>query len=158
MSILLEIFVVAILALLTARLVPQPLRGRIMNVFKLYLTVRMVWLLLAWPMRMENGSSAPAWTLVLDVIQNIDAFTFFSFLLVGAVIRFVGILGSMLRWQLVLRGQGVDMPFRHIFGAFLIGRAIGFFLPSTAGLDAYKLYDAARFSGKTVEVTAGTVL
>ena len=75
MSILLEIFVVAVLALTTARLITQPLRGRIMNVFKLYLTVRMVWLLLAWPMRMEDGSSAPAWTLVLDVIQNIDAFS-----------------------------------------------------------------------------------
>ena len=158
MLILLEIFCVAVLALLTARLVPQPLRGRIMNVFKLYLTVRMVWLLLAWPMKMEDGSIAPAWALVFDVIQNIDAFTFFSFLLVGAAIRFVGIVASMLRWQLVLRGQGIEMPFQHIFGAFLIGRAIGFFLPSTAGLDAYKLYDAARFSGKTVEVTAGTVL
>ncbi len=158
MLILLEIIIVAVLALLTARLVPQPTRGRIMNVFKLYLTVRMVWLLLAWPMKMEDGSIAPAWQLVLDAIQNIDAFTFFSFLLIGAAIRFVGIMGSMLRWQLVLLGQGIEMPFRHIFGAFLIGRAIGFFLPSTAGLDAYKLYDAARFSGRTVEVTAGTVL
>jgi uncharacterized protein (TIRG00374 family) len=158
MMILVEILCVAILAVLTARLTTQPLRGRIMNVFKLYLTVRMVWLLLAWPMKMEDGGIAPAWQLVLDVIQNIDAFTFFSFLLVGAVIRFVGIVASMARWQLVLRGQGIEMPFQHIFGAFLIGRAIGFFLPSTAGLDAYKLYDAARFSGKTVEVTAGTVL
>ena len=158
MMILLEILVVAVLAVLAARLIPQPTRGRVMNVFKLYLTVRMVWLLLAWPMKMEGGSIAPAWQLVLDVIQNIDAFTFFSFLLIGAAIRFVGIMGSMLRWQLVLKGQGVEMPFQHIFGAFLIGRAIGFFLPSTAGLDAYKLYDAARFSGQTVEVTAGTVL
>ena len=158
MSILLEILTVAILALLSWRLVPQPLRGWIMNALKLYLTVRMVWLLLAWPIATEDGAMVPAWTLVLDVIRNIDAFTFFSFLLIGALIRFVGILGSMLRWQLVLRGQRIEMPFQHIFGAFLIGRAIGFFLPSTAGLDAYKLYDAARFSGKTVEVTAGTVL
>jgi arylsulfatase A-like enzyme len=158
MPILLEIFIVAVLAILAARLIPQPLRAKIMNVFKLYLTVRMVWLLLAWPMKMEDGTLAPAWSLVLDAIANIDAFTFFSFLLIGAAIRFVGISASMLRWQLVLLGQGIEMPFRHIFGAFLIGRAIGFFLPSTAGLDAYKLYDAARFSGKTVEVTAGTVL
>jgi uncharacterized protein (TIRG00374 family) len=158
MSILLEILVVAILWFATSRLIQPPTRGRVMNVFKLYLTVRMVWLLLAWPMKMEDGQVAPAWQLVLDVIQNIDAFTFFSFLLIGAGIRFVGIMGSMLRWQLVLRGQSIEMPFQHIFGAFLIGRAIGFFLPSTAGLDAYKLYDAARFSGKTVEVTAGTVL
>ena len=42
MSILLEILTVAALALLSWRLVPQPLRGWIMNALKLYLTVRMV--------------------------------------------------------------------------------------------------------------------
>ena len=31
-------------------------------------------------------------------------------------------------------------------------------MTSTAGLDGYKLYDAARFSGRTVEVTAATAL
>ena len=60
----------------------------------------------------------------------------------------------MYRWTILLRGQGIELPFRHIFGSFLIGRFIGTFLPSTAGLDGYKLYDAARFSGRTVEVTA----
>ena len=64
----------------------------------------------------------------------------------------------MYRWLVLLRGQGIELPFRHIFGSFLIGRFIGTFLPSTAGLDGYKLYDAARFSGKTVEVTATTAI
>ena len=72
--------------------------------------------------------------------------------------KFIGILASMYRWTILLRGQSIALPFRHIFGSFLIGRFIGTFLPSTAGLDGYKLYDAARFSGKTVEVTATTVL
>ena len=89
---------------------------------------------------------------------EIDAATFALFVAIGAAIRFAGIACSMLRWQLVLRGQGIDFPFRHVFGSFLIGRAIGFFLPSTAGLDAYLLYDGARFSGRTVEVTAGKFL
>ena len=70
----------------------------------------------------------------------------------------MGILASMVRWRILLRGQSIDLPFRHIFGSFLIGRFIGTFLPSTAGLDGYKLYDAARFSGRTVEVTATTAL
>jgi len=100
----------------------------------------------------------PAWNLVLDVLRRIEARAFWTFAAIGAAIRFSGVVASMYRWLLVLRGQGIDFPFRHVFGAFLIGRAIGFFLPSTAGLDAYKLYDASRFSGKTVEVTAGTVL
>ena len=59
---------------------------------------------------------------------------------------------------MLLEGQGVELPFGHVFGSFLIGRFIGTFLPSTAGLDGYTLYDAARFSGKSVEVTAAKLL
>ena len=158
MSILLEIFSVAVLALLVARLVGEPWRARAFNVLKVYLTVRMVWLLLLWQVDDGSGARLPAWNLILDQLGRIDAGVFWTFAAIGAAIRFLGVLASMYRWLLVLRGQRIDLPFWHILGAFLIGRAIGFFLPSTAGLDAYKLYDAARFSGRTVEVTAGTVL
>ncbi|MDX1649042.1 MAG: lysylphosphatidylglycerol synthase domain-containing protein, partial [Myxococcota bacterium] len=158
MKILLEIVIVALAALTVARLAAEPWRGRLMNLLKGYLTVRMVWVLLEWPVESQAGATIPAWQLVLDVLRDIDAGTFWTFAAIGALIRFSGVVASMLRWQLVLLGQRIELPFRHIFGAFLIGRAIGFFLPSTAGLDAYKLYDAARFSGRTVEVTAGTVL
>jgi len=157
-TIMFELIAVGVVAFLASRLVPDRMRGTVSNALKLYLTVRMVWLLLLWPIKTADGAVVPAWQQVLDVLAQIDAATFWTWALIGAAIRFVGIMGSMLRWLLVLRGQGIDFPFRHIFGAFLIGRAIGFFLPSTAGLDAYKLYDASRFSGKTVEVTAGTVL
>ena len=158
MSILLEIFSVAVLAILVARLLGEPWRGRAFNVLKVYLTVRMVWLLLLWQVDDGSGARIPAWNLILDQIGRIDAGVFWTFAATGAAVRFLGVLASMYRWQLVLRGQQIALPFWHILGAFLIGRAIGFFLPSTAGLDAYKLYDAARFSGRTVEVTAGTVL
>lgn len=158
MKILLEILLVALVAFVVARVVRGPWRGRLFNVLKAWLTVRMVWVLLAWPVQSVAGETIPAWQLVLDVLRGIDAGTFWTFAAIGALLRFSGVVASMLRWQLVLRGQRIELPFRHVFGAFLIGRAIGFFLPSTAGLDAYKLYDAARFSGRTVEATAGTVL
>ncbi len=158
MSLILELLLYAIAAFAVSRVVQQPWRARIYNALKIWLTVRMVWVLAVWPITSESGGVVPAWQLVVDVLRNIDAATFWTFAGIGAAIRFVGVMASMVRWQLVLRGQGIEFPFRHIFGAFLIGRAIGFFLPSTAGLDAYKLYDAAKFSGRTVEVTAGTVL
>jgi arylsulfatase A-like enzyme len=158
MMILLEILAVAIAAFAFARLTQDPWRSRIFNIIKVYLTVRMVWLLLLWPVADGSGDRVPAWTLILDQLNSIDATVFWTFAAIGAAIRFLGVLASMYRWQLVLLGQKIELPFMHILGAFLIGRAIGFFLPSTAGLDGYKLYDAARLSGRTVEVTAGTVL
>jgi arylsulfatase A-like enzyme/uncharacterized membrane protein YbhN (UPF0104 family) len=150
--ILLEIFAVALLAMLVARFVPQPWRGRLLNVIKLLVTI---W---AFRLPLEDGSKEVAWRLVLQTLQQIDAGTFWLFVTLSALVKFVGILASMYRWTILLRGQSILLPFRHIFGSFLIGRFIGTFLPSTAGLDGYKLYDAARFSGKTVEVTATTAL
>ena len=155
---LLEILAVAALALAAQRLVPEPWRGRLLNALKVWLTVRVFWLLLTHPVKLEDGSKVVAYRLVLDTLAGIDHRTFWTFCALSAAVKFVGILASMYRWTILLRGQGIELPFRHIFGSFLIGRFIGTFLPSTAGLDGYKLYDAARFSGKTVEVTATTAL
>src|SRR5215468_7876438 len=156
MRVLLEIGVVALAALAIARWVEPPWRKRLLDAIKAYVTVRAFWLLLAHPVAIDPG--------------QIDALHLGSQVPVGAThvaawrialaagVKFVGILASMLRWQLLLRGQSIELPFRHIFGSFLIGRFIGTFLPGTVGLDGYKLYDAARFSGRTVEVTATTAI
>ncbi len=158
MNLLLEILLVALVALAIARLTTQPWRGRAFSALKVWLTVRMVWLLSVWPVTLEDGTTRPIWQVVIDTAAKIDATTFWTFIALAVGVKLVGILSSMYRWQLILRGQGIEFTFRHIFGTFLIGRAIGFFLPSTVGLDAYMLFDAARLSGRTVEVTAGKFL
>ncbi len=158
MFVLLEILAIAVAALLVRRLVPEPWRGRGLNLLKAWVTLRAFWILLAHPVTLEDGSRVAAGRLVQSTLAKIDAGTFWAFCGLAAGVKFVGILASMYRWTLLLRGQGVELPFRHIFGSFLIGRFIGTFLPSTAGLDGYKLYDAARFSGKSVEATAATLL
>jgi len=158
MPILLEILLVAGLALLAARLLRDPWRGRTLNLLKAYVTVRLFHVLIMHPVRTQDGSRVVAWELIWQTLQSIDARTFWTFTAAAASIKFVGILASMQRWRVLLRGQGVELPLRHVFGSFLIGRFIGTFLPSTAGLDGYLLYDAARFSGRSVEVTAAKAL
>jgi uncharacterized protein (TIRG00374 family) len=173
MTILLEIFAIALFAVAVSRVAPEPWRGRILNVLKAWVTVRAFWLLLDHQVKVdpaqldalhltgkvpEDTTHIAAWRLIAAQIGLIEARTFWTFVLASAGIKFVGILASMYRWLVLLRGQGIEFPFRHIFGSFLIGRFIGTFLPSTAGLDGYKLYDAARFSGRSVEVTATTAI
>lgn len=158
MNLLLEGAAFGLAFLLIRFLLSDPIRSQAANVLKVVFTGRILWLLLTAPVDNGEGVILPAWKLIIDLVGSIDPLTFWSFILIGSAVRFAGVMASMYRWQLVLRGQGIELPFWHIFGAFLIGRVIGFFLPSTAGLDAYKLYDASRFSGRTVEVTAGTAL
>ncbi len=95
---------------------------------------------------------------IMQFIPSIELGTFWVFVLFAAGIKFIGILSSMYRWHLLLGGQGIVFPFRHIFGSFLIGRFLGTFLPSTIGLDGYKLYDASRFSHRVVECTAAIAI
>ncbi|MGI9432430.1 MAG: sulfatase-like hydrolase/transferase [Myxococcota bacterium] len=156
--IVLELLLVGVAFFAVGRWTSQPLRGRLSSALKLWLTIRMVWLLSVWPVTQENGEVVPIWQVVIDTARAVDPQIFWTFLALAVGVKAIGIASSMYRWLLILRGQGIEFPFRHIFGTFLIGRAIGFFLPSTVGLDAYMLYDAARLSGRTVEVTAGKFL
>lgn len=139
---------------------PQPSRMRSLafNVLKLVITVAAFWLLLSHEVRTDDGRHVTALRAIADYLPKIDPATFWQFVLLAAAIKFVGILASMYRWSLLLQGQGIHFPFGHVFGAFLIGRFLGTFLPSTVGLDGYKLYDAARFSGRTAAVTAATAV
>lgn len=154
MTTLIQALVIAILAIVGLRMPKGQTRSRLFTVLKAWFTVLCFWALLTHPMENEAGEKVIALTLIRESIANIDARTFWLFVGIATSIKMVGMVSSMYRWQLMLRGQQIELPFKHIFGSFLIGRAIGTFLPSTAGLDGYTLFDAARFSGKTVEVTA----
>jgi uncharacterized protein (TIRG00374 family) len=142
----------------TAKVAPGPLRRAISFALKALVTAGAFWLLLTHEVRQPDGTHASALRTILAYLPRIDARTFWTFVALAALVKSVGILSSMARWHLLLRAQGIGFPFLHIAGSFLIGRFIGTFLPSTIGLDGYKLYDAARFSGRTVEAAAATAI
>ena len=133
-------------------------RSLIATSVKLALTLGAFYLLLGHEVRTDDGRHVTALRAIVEYLPQIDAGVFWGFLALAAGVKFVGILASMYRWSILLRGQGIRFPFGHVFGAFLIGRFLGTFLPSTVGLDGYKLYDAARFSRQTAAVTAATAV
>ena len=79
MRILLEILLVASLALAAVRFLRPPWRGRVLNVFKAWITVRAFWLLLAHPVSLEDGTRVVAWRLILDQLALVEAGTFWTF-------------------------------------------------------------------------------
>ena len=118
MQILLEIFAVAVGAVLMAKLVAPPTRNRVLGGLKAWVTLRAFWLILTHPVSMPEGGQEVALRLVLDTLQQVDGGTFWTFAALAAGIHFVGLLASMYRWILFLGGQGIELPFRHIFGSF----------------------------------------
>lgn len=72
-----------------------------------------------------------------------------AWLLLGLLVKAFGMGCTVWRWRVLLAGQGYRIPLRHVVEAFLIGRFIGSFSPGTSGLDGYRIYDIARYTGDT---------
>jgi uncharacterized membrane protein YbhN (UPF0104 family) len=68
-------------------------------------------------------------------------------------IKLVGIFANVWRWQILLRGQGIDMKFGFLSSTYFIGRYFGIVTPSTMGLDAWRIYETARLTRKPIECT-----
>ncbi len=64
---------------------------------------------------------------------------------------------SILRWKVLLAGQELRVPFPHAIKTFLVGRFLGTFTPTGVGLEAYKAYDIARYTGRA-EASVSVVL
>jgi glycosyltransferase 2 family protein len=133
--------------------IPPPLRLLI----KALLTLGAFALLLLHEVDVQ-GERVTIFRAIADHLSELELAVFVPLVLTATLIKFVGIFASMLRWHLLLRGQGIRFNFGHVVGSFLIGRFLGTFLPSTVGLDGYKLYDASRFSERTVEAAAATAV
>lgn len=137
---------------------PASLRKFLSVLIKALLTGGAFYLLLTHPIDSGDGTKTRIVTAITEHVGELELSRFLPLLLVATSIKVVGIAASMLRWHVLLIGQGIRFNFGHIVGSFLIGRFLGTFLPSTVGLDGYKLYDAARFSDRVVEPAAATAV
>lgn len=89
--------------------------------------------------------------IVVSISHNPTWFAASFLMQVGAI------LFSMMRWNVLLLGQNLRVPFPHIVKTFLVGRFLGTFTPTGVGLEAYKAYDIARYTGKA-EASVSVVL
>ncbi|MEE2961316.1 MAG: lysylphosphatidylglycerol synthase transmembrane domain-containing protein [Myxococcota bacterium] len=125
---------------------------------KFGLTFLVFYFLLSHQIQGQDGEKIAVLEAMARLFSRIDLGVLVPCLVLATFIKCLGILCSMFRWYFLLIGQGVRFNFGHIFSSFLIGRFLGTFLPSTVGLDGYKFYDASRFSKRTLEVGAATVI
>src|SRR6185295_12525811 len=88
-----------------------------------------------------------------DVIKGLQPSVFIPWFLAAIAIKLLGIFANVVRWQLLLRGQGLDLKFGYLTGTYFIGRYFGIVTPSTMGLDAWRLYETIRLTRRPVECT-----
>src|SRR5213593_3392336 len=86
-------------------------------------------------------------------IRSLRLGVFLPWFLAAMAIKLVGIFANVLRWQILLRGQRIELGFGFLARSYFIGRYFGIVTPSTMGLDAWRLYDTIRLTRRPVECT-----
>jgi len=130
--------------------VPVRIRSTVNTLVKVAITIGAFYLLLTH--KVDGGEGVGRITIISAIrgyIDQVDGRTFVFWSCIAMAIKFVGVIASAYGWSLLLKGQKLVYPFwQQIMTAFLIGRFIGTFLPSTIGLDGYTLYEAGRYSNQ----------
>lgn len=75
----------------------------------------------------------------------------FLWLGIAVAIKLTGLLAGVVRWRLLLRGQGLTMPFWYMVQSWFVGRFFGIFMPGTIGLDGYRLFDSALYTRDVIK-------
>jgi uncharacterized membrane protein YbhN (UPF0104 family) len=86
-------------------------------------------------------------------VRGLDAGIFVTWVLIATLIKLLGIFANIVRWQVLLAGQGLHFGFGWLTASYFVGRFFGIVMPSTLGLDGWRLYDTIRLSKKPVECT-----
>ncbi|MEB2283550.1 MAG: hypothetical protein B6D46_07250 [Polyangiaceae bacterium UTPRO1] len=84
-------------------------------------------------------------------VRGLDLAIFVPWILFATFIKFLGILANIVRWKVLLAGQGLEFGFGWLTASYFVGRFFGIVMPSTLGLDGWRLYDTIRISRKPVE-------
>ena len=86
-------------------------------------------------------------------IRGVRLGVFLPWFLAAIAIKLLGIFANVWRWQILLRGQGIELGFGYLTSTYFIGRYFGIVTPSTMGLDAWRLYETIRLTRKPVQCT-----
>lgn len=101
----------------------------------------------------SNMTPLDAWEKLQSTFQEHPQNMVF-WLAFACAVKLLGILSGVIRWKILLRGQGLKMPFFYMVYLWFMGRAIGLFLPGTLGLDGYRLVESARYTREWVKCTS----
>jgi len=84
-------------------------------------------------------------------VRNLSLSVFLPWFVAAMLVKLLGIFANVWRWQILLRGQGIELGFGYLANTYFIGRYFGIVTPSTMGLDAWRLYDTIRLTRQPVE-------
>jgi hypothetical protein len=72
----------------------------------------------------------------------------------AVAMQLLAISCGIVRWRLLLAGQGLRAPWRFLAGSWMIGRFWGAVTPGGLGLDGWRFFDTVQQTGKVARAVA----
>lgn len=96
----------------------------------------------------------------LDWHRILDAFyqSRKRILLYAFSLHFIGILVSVVRWNILLKAVGIHAKFKDLFILYWISLFYNIFLPGSIGGDVVRIYDLSKFTGNLNGSIASVVM
>ena len=91
---------------------------------------------------------------LLEELRGIRAAHFAPWIALAVAVKLVGIFANAWRWQFLLRGQDLHLPYPVLVRSYFVGRFFGIVTPGTLGLDGFRLYDSIRLTRNPVACAA----
>lgn len=90
---------------------------------------------------------------IVEVFRSVRIWPFLAFF----ALLFVNTGLHTFKWSMLLRADGIHIPFLSLLASYLVGSFFNLFLPSNIGGDAYRVYDVACHSKRTVHAFASVL-
>ncbi len=90
------------------------------------------------------------WRGFWDIVRNVNPVLLMGFFAICVINMWL----TSMRWGMLLRADGLEVPTAKLFASHWIGSFFNFFMPSNIGGDVYRVADIAKKSGKAVNALA----
>ncbi|MDH7512784.1 MAG: lysylphosphatidylglycerol synthase transmembrane domain-containing protein [Clostridiales bacterium] len=92
-------------------------------------------------------------TSVKDILVKLKGVNLI-WLLISFSLHAFGLFASAVRWQILARAQGDDIPLGYLAKSYLVGTFFNNFLPTRFGGDVVRIWDGSRYSKSLLKSSA----
>ncbi|MFQ6037651.1 MAG: lysylphosphatidylglycerol synthase transmembrane domain-containing protein [Candidatus Aminicenantales bacterium] len=87
---------------------------------------------------------------ILEALERVSVF----WLLCSFSLHALGLLISAVRWKILIRAQGDEVPLGFLAQSYLVGNFFNLFLPTRFGGDVVRIWDGSRYSASLLKSSA----
>lgn len=82
----------------------------------------------------------------------------YGYLLLGLLLFITAVITNSIKWYILLRAQGVDIPFQAVNNYTFVGQFFNNFLPANVGGDVMRGFGLARYTARNTDAAVSVIV